>query len=222
MQSHRVTKQQCRVVTWWDITPSVTTLHYIPLPSILFTSLYLSSVLSPIHPTMGWKLKINITALSLNGAEPSSSATYTHRHQLLQQSSSLSYLNLSSHFFSSLHCPALFCFAYFALLCTILFCSALHCTALNCSDLLTSLFLLSGWIERYAFSQDLILRFLVCFILLQYLSVCLLSNYILRGFYATARGMGETVGRAGSMKERGVAWNVIDRIGGGGRIGRLG
>jgi hypothetical protein len=53
--------------------------------------------------------------------------------------------------------------------------------------------------------------------LLQYLSVCLLSNYILRGFYATSRGMGGK-GRKyererSSMKERGVAWSVIDRKG---------
>jgi hypothetical protein len=66
--------------------------------------------------------------------------------------------------------------------------------------------------------------FLFSLSLLQYLSVCLLSNYIYADSMRLRGGWGgrvERVGRVGSMKERGVAWSVTEKEREG-RIGREG
>lgn len=196
----RIVLQGSSAEWWHGDTSHHPSLHYNPLPytSLHFASHHFASVLAPIHPTMGWKHKINITALPLNGDGLSPSGTHTHRHQLLQQRPSSYFLDLSCYFFSSLHCSVLLCTA---LHCTALPCTTLLCFALCYTALLCLLCSLSGWIEWCNFLTIFFFDFSFSFSLLQYLSVCLLSNYILRGFYATARGLGGRVGVVGRREE---------------------
>ena len=122
-----------------------------------------------------------------------------HTHIGISSCSSARHLiSLTYRAISSLLCTALFCFA---LLCTALPCTTLLCFALCYTALLCLLCSLSGWIEWCNFLTIFFFDFSFSFSLLQYLSVCLLSNYILRGFYATARGLGERVGVVGRREE---------------------